>query len=73
MATAHCCHLWEQDLFSRTCEVSKTLLATEPVIGGLLPPLLRPYRQLRPALLSAARPGGNRRAYHMHAAPLEEL
>ena len=53
--------------------MSKALLATEPVVGGVLPPLLRPYRQLRLALLSAARVGGERRAYHMHAAPLDQL
>lgn len=62
-----------QDLFSRSCEASKCLLATEPVVGGLLPPLLRPYRQLRQALLSAARPGGDGRAYHLHAAPWDQL
>ena len=62
-----------QDLFSHRCEVTKTLLAMDTSGGGLLPPLLRPYRHPRSALLPAARPGNARRAYHLQAAPLDQL
>ena len=64
-----------EDLFTRRCAATGTLLAADAASQHFFPPLLRPFGLRRPQLIEAARRGGGgvRQAFHPHAAPLTVL
>ncbi len=65
------------DLFSRRCAATGTLLAADAASQHFFPPLVRPFGLSRAHLVAAARhgrsSGGARVAYHPHAAPAAVL
>lgn len=70
------------DLFTRPCAATATLLAADAASLHCFPPLIRPFGLTRQQLVDAAqcigsdgacRGGGARSAYHPHAAPLAVL
>jgi Mediator complex subunit 27 len=60
------------DLFTRPCDATGVLLAADTATQHLVPPVLRPFRLSRPALIAAARDAAARSAYHPFAAPLTD-
>ncbi len=76
MRRLHACRWLAEydDLFTRRCAATGTLLAADAASGHFFPPLLRRFdaSMTRADLVAAAR-GGPRAAYHPHAAPVRLL
>ncbi|BDA43182.1 probable mediator of RNA polymerase II transcription subunit 27 at C-terminar half [Coccomyxa sp. Obi] len=61
-----------RDLFTRPCSSTGKLLALDPVSNQLLPPIVRPFKRTRQALLAIAQGAETCQAFHVHANVLEE-
>ncbi|KAK9831461.1 hypothetical protein WJX81_007721 [Elliptochloris bilobata] len=63
-----------RDLFTRPCVATGRLLAADPALQLLLPPLVRPFRHVpRSRLLAAARAPETLPAFHLRAVPAGTL
>ncbi|CAL8468834.1 g8375 [Coccomyxa elongata] len=61
-----------RDLFTRPCSSTGKLLALDPVSNQLLPPIVRPFKRTRQALLAIAQGTETCQAFHFHANMFEE-